>query len=85
VDGRPYADQEFLTRIEEYHQAAAVAHRTHGKVPLVMPPAPSPAPVAQGAVVTFDSSPGLDGGSGPNGGWAPGGDWAPGSGPAASP
>jgi hypothetical protein len=85
VDGRPYADQEFLTRIEEYHQAAALAHRTHGKVPLVMPPAPSPAPVAQGAVVTFDGSPGLDGGSGPNGGWAPGGDWAPGSGPAASP
>ena len=41
VDGRPYADQEFLNRLEEYHQAAAVAHRTHGRVPLAMPPAPA--------------------------------------------
>ena len=65
VDGRPYADQEFLNRLEEYHQAAAVAHRTHGRVPLAMPPAPPLAAVMQGAVVTFDGSPGPNGGSRP--------------------
>jgi cell division protease FtsH len=61
VNGRPYADAAFLTRLEEYHQAAAVAHRTHGKVPLAMPTL-APATVPQGAVVTLDGSPGLDGG-----------------------
>jgi cell division protease FtsH len=74
VDGRPYADQEFLNLLEEYHQAAAVAHRTHGRVPLAMP-APSLLPVIQGAVATFDGSQALDGGSGPNGG--PGVDGGP--------
>ena len=89
VDGRPYADPQFLGQLEEYHQAAAMAHRTHGRVPLAMP-APSLAPVIQGAVTAFGGSP-LDGGSGPNGGpaldggaqheggpAAPDGGWAPG-------
>jgi ATP-dependent Zn protease len=74
VDGRPYADQEFLNLLEEYHQAAAIAHQTHGRVPLAMP-APSLLPVIQGAVATFDGSQALDGGSGPNGG--PGVDGGP--------
>jgi hypothetical protein len=89
VDGRPYADQEFLDLLEEYHQAAAMAHRTHGRVPLAMP-VPSLFPVIQGAAARFDGGPALDGGpqhqGGPaaqDGGAAPGGDWAPGSGPAA--
>lgn len=32
VDGRPYADPDFIQQLEDYHQAAASAHRTHGKV-----------------------------------------------------
>jgi cell division protease FtsH len=74
VDGRPYADPEFLGRLEEYHGAAAVAHRSHGRVALPMPPAPMLAPVVQGAVASLeagsslDGGPGLEGGTGPNGG-----------------
>jgi ATP-dependent Zn protease len=37
VDGRPYADEGFVQRLEEYHQSAAVAHREHAEVPLTMP------------------------------------------------
>ena len=29
IDGRPYKDPVFLAKIEEYHQAALVAHREH--------------------------------------------------------
>ncbi|HET7246114.1 MAG TPA: hypothetical protein VFJ07_14880, partial [Streptosporangiaceae bacterium] len=75
VDGRPYADPEFLGRLEEYHQSAAVAHRSHGMVAVPMPPAPALAPVVQGAVASLDGpaalegGPGtLDGGSAPDGG-----------------
>jgi cell division protease FtsH len=75
VDGRPYADPEFLVRLEEYHQAAAVAHRSHGGVALPMPPAPMLAPVVQGAVASLDGGPSLDGGAGlgQNGGPGPNG------------
>jgi hypothetical protein len=100
VDGRPYANPGFVDQLEEYHQAAATAHRTHGKVALAMP---VPVMAGVGAVAALDASaaldggPGLDGGAQLNGGsqpddegardggWSPGGDWAPGSGPAASP
>jgi cell division protease FtsH len=37
VDGRPYADAEFITELEEYHAGAAAAHRTHSKVAMAMP------------------------------------------------
>ena len=76
VDGRPYADQEFLDCLEEYHQAAASAHRVHGNVRLSMPHLPLVA-VAQGAVATLEAGP-----STPNGG--PGFDGGPtyGGGPA---
>jgi len=89
VDGRPYADTAFVAQLEEYHQAAAVAHRTHGKVSLAMP-APVLATVPQGAVVTLDGgpsdgSPREEGPAARDGGWTPGGDWAPSSGPPASP
>jgi len=84
VDGRPYADPEFIDLLEEYHQAAVSAHRSHGKVQLSLPAVAMAEPAAQGAAA-LDASPAFDGGP-PNGdgpapgGWAPGGDWAPGSG-----
>jgi cell division protease FtsH len=84
VDGRPYADSEFIDLLEEYHQAAVSAHRSHGKVQLSLPAVAMAEPAAQGAAA-LDSSPAFDGspqnGDGPApGGWAPGGDWAPGTG-----
>jgi len=77
VDGRPYADPEFLARLEQYHQAAAVAHRSHGRVAVPMPPAPMLAPVVQGAVASLESGLSLDGGSTVDGGPALGGGSAP--------
>jgi len=73
VDGRPYADPGFLGRLEEYHQAAAVAHRSHGGVALPMPPAPMLAAVVQGAVASLEAGSSLDGGSTVDGGPALGG------------
>jgi len=76
VDGRPYADQGFLGCLEEYHQAAASAHRVHGNVRLSMPMPPLVA-VTPGAVATLEAGPSM-----PNGG--PGFDGGPtyGGGPA---
>jgi len=76
VDGRCYADPLFLGRLEEYHQAAASAHRVHGNVRVSMPNPPLGA-VAQGAVATLEAGPSM-----PNGG--PGFDGGPtyGGGPA---
>ena len=73
VDGRPYADPGFLGQLEEYHQAAAAAHRSHGNVALGMPAPPVLTPVIQGAVAldgapALDGTIGLDGGPGQNGG-----------------
>jgi hypothetical protein len=42
VDGRPYGNAAFVQRLEEYHQGAAAAHRSHSKAPLSLPAAPSP-------------------------------------------
>ena len=81
VDGRPYADPGFVDRLEEYHVAAAVAHRTHGKVTLSMP-APELATVGQGAVAALDGGPAFDGGAAPNGGTGPAGGAPNGEGPA---
>jgi cell division protease FtsH len=90
VDGRPYADQAFMRQLEEYHQAAANAHRAHGKVQLSLPVATAVAD-GQTTVGVLDASPAVDdpspafGGGPPNGdgpgGWAPGGDWTPGPDP----
>jgi cell division protease FtsH len=61
VDGRPYGDPEFARQLEEYHQAAAAAHRAHGKVPVSLPStAIVAAPAAQGAAATLDSGPLFD-------------------------
>ena len=81
VDGRPYADPEFMHELEQYHQAAVTAHRAHGRVPVSLP-ATVAAPAAQGAVATLDVGPAFDGGPQNSdwpapGGWAPGGDWTP--------
>jgi hypothetical protein len=78
VDGRPYADPEFLGKLEKYHSAAAVAHRSHGAVAMPMPPAPVLAPVVQGAVASLDGGPALDGGSALDGGAGLGQNGAPG-------
>jgi cell division protease FtsH len=37
VDGTPYGDAEFVSRLEEYHRAAVLAHRDHSSVTLRMP------------------------------------------------
>ncbi|MGN6177047.1 MAG: AAA family ATPase [Streptosporangiaceae bacterium] len=51
VDGRPYGNAAFVQRLEEYHQGAAAAHRSHSKAPLSLPAAPSPMWVPQDAAV----------------------------------
>jgi cell division protease FtsH len=38
VDGTVYGDAGFVARLEEYHAAAAGAHRSHTAVSLVLPP-----------------------------------------------
>src|SRR5215831_6308868 len=43
VDGTPYADDEFVARLREYHLAAARAHREHSQPQLPLPVAPAPA------------------------------------------
>src|SRR5262249_57652108 len=89
IDGRPYADPEFLDQLEEYHQAAASAHRVHGNVRVSMPSPPLVA-AAQGALATLEAGPSLpnggpafDGGPTFGGGPAPDGGAAPGGRPAA--
>ena len=42
VDGAPYADEAFISRLREYHAAAARAHREHNQ-PDVPLPVPTPA------------------------------------------
>src|SRR5215470_5067231 len=43
VDGTPYADDEFIARLREYHLAAARAHHEHAAPALSLPVAPAPA------------------------------------------
>jgi hypothetical protein len=42
VNGAPYSDESFISRLREYHTAAARAHREHSQ-PDVPLPAPTPA------------------------------------------
>jgi cell division protease FtsH len=51
VDGRPYADDEFIVRLRDYHRAAALAHREHSQPELPMPVAE---PVFASGVVLAD-------------------------------
>ncbi len=68
VDGRPYADQGFLAALNDYHLAAARAHREHSMEQLNMPaPAALPAPVppwAAGVIVADTDPSGLNGHNG---------------------
>ncbi|MBO0816191.1 MAG: AAA family ATPase [Actinobacteria bacterium] len=50
VDGRPYGEPGLGRRLEEYHQAALLAHRDHAPVRLAMPALPAAAPA--GAVAS---------------------------------
>ncbi len=63
VDGRVYADESFLDSLNEYHLAAARAHRDHSMDALNMPaPVPPPTPVSPWAgVIVADDPPGLNG------------------------
>lgn len=53
VDGTPYGDAEFIALLDEYHRAAALAHRDHSQSQL-----PLPAPVSA-TMVTPTSRQGL--------------------------
>jgi cell division protease FtsH len=43
VDGRAYSDPGLLLQLQDYHRAAAVAHREHGGISLGLPGVPQPA------------------------------------------
>jgi ATP-dependent Zn protease len=47
VDGRPYGDPKFVDLLEEYHHAAAEAHKGHGRVLVTLPEAREPVPSDQ--------------------------------------
>ena len=66
VDGRVYADESFLASLNDYHLAAARAHRDHSmdalNMPAPVPPATPAAPVSPWAgVIVADDPPGLNG------------------------
>jgi cell division protease FtsH len=72
VDGTPYADDEFIARLREYHTAAQRAHREHDKPHLPLPVATAPAALVSGSILgdgygsSASGSPNGDGdGSGP--------------------
>jgi cell division protease FtsH len=77
VDGSVYADSDFAARLEDYHAAAAGAHRGHSAVNLTMPAGghlpPVPAEVAAASPWAPNGVPAPNGGQPPNGGYAPNG------------
>jgi cell division protease FtsH len=64
VHGAPYADDEFIARLREYHLAAAQAHREHNQPHL---PMPVHAPVPAYALAESYEFDGLGSGNGTNG------------------
>ena len=50
VDGTPYADDEFIARLREYHVAAERAHREHS-VPQLPMPTTAPAALLSGSIL----------------------------------
>ena len=68
VDGRPYADPAMIRELEDYHDHAAAAHRSHSKITLGMPEIPKPVLAASGPgnwLVAPDSDPlGIQDGNG---------------------
>ncbi len=70
VDGRPYAEQSFLAELNDYHLAAARAHREHSQEQLNMPapavPTAAELPWATGVVVADVDTPGWNGHNNPD-------------------
>jgi ATP-dependent Zn protease len=68
VDGAPYGDEEFLAELNDYHLAAARAHREHSQEQLNMPTPAAPTapelPWAAGVVVADVDTPGWNGHNG---------------------
>jgi cell division protease FtsH len=72
VDGRPYSDESFLAALNEYHLAAARAHRDHSQEQLKLPvPTPAVAISPWASLVLPDVD--TPGWNGHNGGPAPSG------------
>ena len=59
VDGRVYADAEFVRQLEEYHASAVQAHREHSQVVVPIPKIPLPA-MAQPSVLAASPEPASD-------------------------
>jgi hypothetical protein len=57
VDGRPYADREFLAELETYHEAAVEAHRGHARLARPLPAPQLPEGVLAGEVVEPEAVP----------------------------
>jgi cell division protease FtsH len=55
VDGRPYGDPQFQQQLEEYHLAAANAHKSHSQAPLTMPLLPASVAEQSAATVALDT------------------------------
>ncbi len=69
VDGTPYGDEDFLNSLNDYHTAAARAHREHSQEGLNLPKSvPAPAAVSpwSAGVILADDPPGLNGQNGHN-------------------
>jgi hypothetical protein len=46
IDGTPYGDEDFFRQIEEFHDAAVVAHRNHSSIAITLPVPAQTGPVA---------------------------------------
>jgi cell division protease FtsH len=70
VDGAPYGDEEFMAELNDYHLAAARAHREHSQEQLNMPAPATPAapefPWAAGVIVADTDPSGLNGHNSPD-------------------
>jgi hypothetical protein len=51
VDGAPYADDEFITRLKAYHVAARLAHRDHSAPQIPLPVATPAAALVSGSLL----------------------------------
>ena len=62
VDGAPYRDESFQAALDDYHLAAARAHREHSQEQLNMPAPAAPVPPWTAGVIAADGDPsGLNG------------------------
>jgi hypothetical protein len=57
VDGRPYAERQFLAELETYHEAAVEAHRGHARLARPLPAPQLPDGVLAGQVVESQPEP----------------------------